>query len=158
MASLKTKTAALVAAASLVAAPFEGLRQWAYKDPVGIPTICFGAIKGVKMGQYATLEECKAMLNRDMTIAVEAVQKCVPDAPDRVVISFGSAVYNLGEKLVCNKQSSTAARLLAAKEWDKACHQLPRWNKAKVAGVMVELPGLTKRRAAEEKVCIDGQP
>ena len=37
-----------------------------------------------------------------------------------------------------------------------ACQQLPRWNKARVAGAMVELPGLTKRRAAEMALCMEG--
>jgi GH24 family phage-related lysozyme (muramidase) len=34
--------------------------------------------------------------------------------------------------------------------------QLPRWNKARIAGVAVALPGLTKRRNAEMTLCMKG--
>lgn len=156
MAALVTRVKALTVAAALIIAPAEGLRQYAYKDPVGIPTACFGATKGIKMGQRFTIEECKEMLNRDTQIAVETVLKYAPDAPDRVIVGFASAVYNLGPKIVADTNSSTAARFLKAKEWDKACNQLPRWDKARVAGVLVALPGLTKRRAHEEDVCLHG--
>lgn len=156
MAALSTRIKALTAAAALIIAPAEGLRQYAYKDPVGIPTACFGATKGIKMGQTFTLEQCKGMLNRDTQEAVEIVLKSAPNAPDRVVIAFASAVYNLGPKIVTNTKESTAARLLQAQEWEKACKQLPRWDKAKVMGVMVSLPGLTTRRLHEEDVCLNG--
>ena len=36
----------------------------------------------------------------------------------------------------------------------EACDQLPRWNKATIGGRLVELPGLTKRRAAERALCL----
>ena len=53
--SRRAKVAALAIA---IAAPAEGLRQVAYRDPVGITTICFGSTKGVKMGDTATFEQC----------------------------------------------------------------------------------------------------
>jgi GH24 family phage-related lysozyme (muramidase) len=37
-----------------------------------------------------------------------------------------------------------------------ACNQLPRWDKASVGGIMVSLPGLSKRRAAERDLCLTG--
>ena len=37
-----------------------------------------------------------------------------------------------------------------------ACNQLPRWDNARIAGVLVPLPGLTKRRAAERTLCLQG--
>ena len=71
-----------------------------------------------------------------------------------MLAAFGDAVYNLGPTIACNKQKSTAARLLDAGDLDGACNQLPRWDKARVGGVMVSLPGLTKRRAKEREVCL----
>ena len=50
------------------------------------------------------------------------------------------------------------ARLLATKQWRQACDELPRWDKARVGGALVALPGLTKRRAAEREVCLAGLP
>ena len=52
--------------------------------------------------------------------------------------------------------ASTAARMLKAGDIAGACQQLPRWDKASVGGVMVSLPGLTKRRAKEMALCMEG--
>ena len=43
-------------------------------------------------------------------------------------------------------------------EWmiKQACMELPRWNKAKIAGIAVTLPGLTKRREKERDLCLEG--
>jgi lysozyme len=55
----------------------EGLRTVAYKDPVGIPTICFGETKDVQLGQTATAEECKDMLGARVLEFGAAVDRCV---------------------------------------------------------------------------------
>lgn len=137
-----------------LAIPAEGLRQVAYRDPIGLPTICFGYTRGVEMGDTATIEQCRGWLNEEMMIAIDHVDKCVPGAPVQVLAAFADAVYNMGPTIACNTQKSTAARLLAAKDWTAACHQLRHWNKARVAGVLVPLPGLTKRRHDEEALCL----
>lgn len=141
-------TAAALAAAALTA-PFEGLRQWAYRDPVGIPTICFGSTRGVQLGDFKSKSECDALLTAEMAQAVGAVERCVPGLPTNMLAAWGSAVYNIGPALVCDSRRSTAARLLAAGRFIEACDQLPRWNQAK--GMV--LPGLTKRRAVERELC-----
>ena len=46
--------------------------------------------------------------------------------------------------------------MLQAGDLAGACDQLTRWNKATVGGVLVELPGLTKRRHAARELCIKG--
>lgn len=146
---------AAVAAATLIAIPAEGLRQYAYYDPPGILTVCYGHTGDVVKGKKYSLDECKALLSKDMLEAVEAVDRCHPGLPTNVLAAFGDAAFNLGPKIACDTQLSTAARLLAAYRYDDACKQLPRWNKASVGGVMVELPGLTKRRNAEMKLCLE---
>jgi GH24 family phage-related lysozyme (muramidase) len=142
------------AIASALAIPAEGLRQWAYYDPPGILTVCYGSTKDVVKGRKYSLEECKDRLDADMMEAIVAVDRCVPNAPPMVLAAFGDAVYNIGPKIACSTESSTAARLLKAGQWDAACKQLPRWDKARVAGQMISLPGLTKRRKAEEILCL----
>jgi len=153
MASSKAKAAAMIATA--LAIPAEGLRQVAYYDPPGILTVCYGTTgKDVVKGKVYTLEQCKAYLDRDMLKAIEEVERCAPGAPLGVLAAFGDAAYNLGPKIACSPDKSTAARYLKAKDWTRACMELPRWNKASVAGVMIPLPGLTKRRAAEMQLCL----
>ena len=137
--------------ATAIAIPCEGLRQWAYYDPPGILTVCYGSTTNVVAGRRYPLDECKARLNADMTAAVEAVERCHPGLPENVLAAFGDAVYNIGPKVACD---STAAKLLAAGDIIGACNQLPRWNRARVAGVSVELPGLTARRAKERALCL----
>lgn len=139
--------------AAALAVPAEGLRQVAYYDPPGILTVCYGSTTDVVKGKRYSLEECKARLDKDMMQAVEAVDRCAPGIPVNVHAAFSDAVYNLGPTIACDKQRSTAARLLASGSWAAACDQLPRWNKARVGGVLVELPGLTKRRNVEKTVC-----
>lgn len=145
-----------VALASVIAVPAEGLRQFAYYDPPGILTVCYGSTTNVVKGKKYSLDECKARLDADMLAAVEAVDRCVPGLPVNVLAAFGDAAYNIGPKIACNTSASTAARMLKAGQLQGACNQLPRWDKASIAGVMMPLPGLTKRRAAERELCLSG--
>jgi len=151
---------AVLAIATALAIPAEGLRQYAYNDPPGILTVCYGSTTNVVKGKKYSLDECRSRLDTDMTNAINQVEKCGPSLSDNVLAAFDDAVYNIGPKIACDKQNSTAARLLAKGDITGACNQLPRWNRATVAGVSVELPGLTKRRAAERNLCLgkeDGQ-
>lgn len=142
------------ALATAIAIPAEGLRQFAYYDPPGILTVCYGSTTDVVKGKKYSLDECKARLDKDMLASVERVDRCVPGAPVPVLAAFADADYNIGSKIACDTRNSTAARHLKAGNWDAACYQLPRWNKARVFGVMVELPGLTTRRHKEKELCL----
>ena len=149
------KRAAALAVAAAIAIPAEGLRQKAYLDPPGILTICYGATSGVKKGDTRTLAECRAFLDRDMLASVVTVERCA-SAPLTVnqTAAFADAVYNLGPKVVCDRSASTLARKLSAGDVIGACNELPKWDKARIAGVMMPLPGLTKRRAREKELCL----
>ena len=145
---------AAAALATAIAIPAEGLRQYAYRDPPGILTVCYGTTgKDVVAGKKYSLQECKAFLDRDMLKAVQTVEKCQPGLPENVLAAFSDAVYNLGPSVACE---STAARLLRSGDISGACRQLPRWVFANVAGVNVKLPGLVKRRNAEMALCLQG--
>jgi len=150
------RRALALALATALAVPAEGIRQYAYRDPVGLPTICMGSTQGVKMGDFRTLPECKALLNKDMLNAINIVESCRPGLPAETLAAWSDAVYNLGPTIVCDRSKSTAARLLAKGQLREACLQMPRWRFAKVAGVSVELPGLVKRRNAEMQLCLKG--
>lgn len=150
---MRNRLVVAAAVATALAIPAEGLRRVAYYDPPGILTVCYGDTQNVVKGRVYSLEECRERLDRRMMEAIETVERCVPGLPEHVLAAFGDTVYNVGPKIVCDTRNSTAARLLKARRIPEACAQLPRWNKARVAGVMVELPGLTKRRKAAQAVC-----
>ena len=150
----KKRLALAAAAATLIAVPAEGLRQYAYNDTGGILTVCYGSTSQVEKGKKYSLDECRARLDNDMLDAIRTVDRCVPGLPDHVLAAFGDAVYNIGPRIACDTSKSTAARLLKQGRLPEACQELPKWNKANVGGSMVPLPGLTKRRKAEMAVCL----
>jgi len=152
-----SQKAIVLALATALAIPAEGLRQKWYFDPPGILSVCYGYTgKDIDKSKTYTLAECKALLNKDMLNAISITDNCVPRLPAKTLAAFADAVYNLGPDIACNQSKSTAARLLAAGQLRAACLQLPRWDKARVKGVSVTLPGLTKRRAAEMQLCLQG--
>jgi len=145
------------ALAIALAVPAEGLRQWAYYDPPGILTVCMGHTgQDVQKGVKYSLAQCDEWLTEDMRKAVEMVERCAPGLPEPVLGAFSDAVFNLGPKIACNPVASHAARYLAMGKIEAACNELPKWNRATVAGVSVPLPGLTIRRAKEQKLCLEG--
>jgi GH24 family phage-related lysozyme (muramidase) len=151
------KVAAAAALATIIAVPAEGLRQYAYYDPPGILTVCRGHTgPDVVKGKKYSIAECDQFMTDDMRKAVIQVDQCHPGLPVEVLAAFADATFNMGPTIACNRQKSTAARLLYAGDLAGACNQLPRWDKARVMGVMVALPGLTKRRAMERDVCMKG--
>ena len=141
----------MAAAVALVGA-WEGLRTVAYRDIVGIPTVCFGETRGVKMGDRYTVEECKAMLGNALVEFETGMRACLknPDTlPDKVYVSFLSFSYNVGTGAFCR---STLVRKANAGDLTGACNELPKWNRA--GGKVVR--GLVNRRAEEQKICLEG--
>jgi lysozyme len=144
------KKAAVAALAVGVIGGFEGLRQTAYRDVVGVPTVCYGETQGVKMGDRYTIAECKAMLVKSLEKYALAVERCVTrPMPDTTYIAFTSLTYNIGEGGFCR---STVARLYNAGRTREACDYMMNYNRAKQR----VFPGLTKRRAAERALCLQG--
>lgn len=154
------KRASVAAAlATLIAVPAEGLRQITYYDPPGILTVCRGHTgPEVVKGKKYSLTECDQFMTADMRNAVLIVDTCVPGLPVEVLAAFSDAVFNIGPKIACNTEASMAARLLKNGNLGKACQQLTRWDRARVLGVLVALPGLTTRREKERQLCMQGVP
>jgi GH24 family phage-related lysozyme (muramidase) len=143
--------------ATALAVPAEGLRQVAYRDPPGILTACYGHTGAdVHAGARYSLEQCNQWLTDDMRSAIAQVDRCAPGLPPEALAAFGDAVFNMGPAIACDTNASTAARYLRGHQLRLACDELPRWDKARVAGVLVSLPGLTRRRAAERDLCVKG--
>jgi lysozyme len=154
MASRLKRNSAFAAAVVVLVGGFEGFRQVAYLDPVGIPTICFGETRGVRLGMKATRAECEAMLTRSLIEHEEGMARCLrqPERiPDGAYGAFLSFTYNVGVGAFCG---STLARKANAGDIRGACAELSKWDRAKG----IRLPGLTKRRAAERALCERGLP
>jgi len=148
------KSAGIAGLAVSLIAGFEGVRTVAYYDPPRIPTICYGETRGVKMGDTATLEQCKAMLNASLSGFSDAIDKCLPpDLPEPSYVAFLSAAYNIGAPSLCG---SSMAKRANAGDLRGACDALLMWDKTTMGGVRVALPGLTKRRAEERDLCMKG--
>lgn len=140
---------ALVICAGLVAG-FEGFRQNAYKDPVGIPTICFGETRGVHMGDTKTREECNALLEGRLQDFMDAVSSSLtPPVPDTALAAFTSLAYNIGTGAF---RKSSVVRLWNAGHRREACDAILKFNRA--GGIV--FPGLTRRRKAERDLCVEG--
>ncbi len=131
---------------------FEGIRTKAYRDVVGIPTVCFGETRGVKMGDEYTVAECKTMLGEALVDFEAGMRKCLvaPEKiPDKTYVAFLSLAYNIGQKGFCG---SSVARYADAGNLPAACDAILAWNKA--GGRIIK--GLVTRRQAERKLCLEG--
>jgi GH24 family phage-related lysozyme (muramidase) len=148
------RKAAALALATALALPAEGMRRVWYYDPPGIPTVCMGHTgPDIDKTKVYSIHECKALMDKDMLKALNIVERCHPGLPAPVLAAFTDATFNIGPTVACN---STASRMLQAGDLKGACMQLLRWDKARVMGVMVALPGLTKRRILDNDLCMGG--
>lgn len=145
--SSKVALAMPVALAAVMA--FEGFRQSAYLDPVGIPTICYGETAGVRMGQTRTEAECADLLAGRLGDSLAMLEADLPDAHPRTLAALASFVYNVGENAY---RGSTLRRYARAGDMMAACGQLDRW----VYAGGKKLRGLVIRREKERQLCEAG--
>lgn len=134
---------------------WEGLRLVAYRDLVGVWTVCYGETKGVSPGDVYTKPECDAMFSRELLeyrsglhayFSAETIAARLPVARD---VAFASLAYNVG---VSGAGKSTATRRLNDGNVAGACNALTWWNKA--GGRVVR--GLVNRRTDEQELCLQG--
>jgi GH24 family phage-related lysozyme (muramidase) len=144
--------AGVIAASVPVVSQFEGRSLTAYRDIVGVVTICDGSTLDVQIGDIATDAQCDALLMRDIQSHAARISACINDdveerMPLMMRVSVLSLGFNVGTGATCG---STLVRKLNAGDFYGACEQLPRWNKA--GGKVIR--GLTNRRGIERKMCI----
>lgn len=157
---LRSKAGAGVALAAVLALALPLVQVWegrslvAYRDVAGVPTICDGETRGVKMGDTATPIQCDAMTEAAVAEFEAAIRPCLPaDLPTETRAAFVVAAYNIGADAFCK---SSMARKAVAGDLHGACDALMKWNKARVKGVLQVVRGLTNRRAAERALCLEG--
>lgn len=128
---------------------FEGFRGNAYLDPVGIPTIGFGFIEGVQMGDKMTLAEAKERLKHELVKYEHGVESAMTRTPTQS--QFDACVvcaFNIG---VAGFRKSSILKAHNRGDSQAAARAFALWNRA--GGKT--WPGLTRRRAAEAAMYLE---
>lgn len=122
---------------------FEGCKLFAYRDSVGVATIGYGHIKGVKMGQAITQQQAEQYLREDLQPCEKILNACGVNFRQEQFDALCSWVFNLG---VTNFRNSTMLKYIMAGKPDiDITDQLVKWHNA--GGK--PLKGLKRRRIAE---------
>jgi len=126
---------------------FEGLELESYQDIAGVWTIGYGHTETAGPNQKINEREAEELLRRDLGPRERAVEQLVSVALNQnefdALVSF---VFNVGAGAF---KTSTARKRLNRNDRFGAGEALTWWNKATVSGVLREVKGLTRRRAAE---------
>ena len=146
--------AGLLAVALNVATPeittFEGMERKAYRDVVGVLTVCAGHTgPDIVVGKVYSDEECKKLTMADAAKAAIGVLKVSPHLlwhPMQLAAAI-SFSYNVGAGTYAK---SSVARLFNEGRFIEACNFLPKY---KYAGGKV-WTGLVNRRAREQEICL----
>lgn len=155
MAASKKTLAGVLGSAALAALAMAGLTTWegkrnvAYRDIVGVATACRGTTKGVQMGRVYTDAQCDAMDEASAVEHAEGVRRCTPSLGGNQLVAATLLTYNIGVGGYCG---STAARRFNAGDMKGGCDAFLMWNRA--GGKVVQ--GLVNRRAYERRLCLTG--
>lgn len=125
----------------------------AYRDIVGVWTICGGETQGVTPGMVETPAGCAARDEAALIRHAEPVLACTPalrGRPNQLSAAI-SLAYNIGTGAYCR---STVDHRFDAGDWRGACDAFLMWNKA--GGKVVN--GLDRRRRAERGLCLKDLP
>lgn len=146
----KGKVTATIGAVLALALPFtaheEGLRTFAYLDPVGVVTICMGETENVTLGDTKTKEECSALFYARLGSFAYAVDLAVKPPMDNYFhAAITSWTYNVGVNAM---RRSTLVKKANAGDFRGACDELLKW---KFAGGE---PILLSRRRRERELCL----
>ena len=126
----------------------------AYRCPAGVWTIGWGETDGVRPGDTCTREQADRWLCEDVTDRTRAVRAlCTVEPSPAELGALVSLAYNIG---VPGLKGSTVLRQHNAGQRQAAARAFGLWNKARVAGALTELPGLTARRAREAAMYLQG--
>jgi lysozyme len=127
---------------------WEGLELESYQDIAGVWTIGYGHTETAGPNQKISEREAEELLKRDLEPRERAVGDLtsVPLNQNEfdALVSF---VYNVG---IGAYRNSTARKRLNRGDRLGAAEALTWFNKATVGGVLREVTGLTRRRAAEK--------
>lgn len=127
----------------------------AYRDIVGVWTICDGLTRGVRQGSTETPAGCVVRLELELIEHAERIQRCVPGlfaaGREHQLWASVSLSYNIGWPSFC---TSTAAKRFRAERWGAGCDAFAMWNKA--GRPLRVIRGLVNRRKREIAICKRG--
>lgn len=103
----------------------EGLSLTAYKDSTGVPTVCYGETKGVKMGQRATLSDCQRQLIESAGAHAKALDGLPMQLSDVALVGSVDFIYNVG---VAGFNSSAVKRHLKSLNYAAAGKVVLDWR------------------------------
>jgi lysozyme len=125
----------------------------------GTLTIGYGHTKTVRPGQRISEAEAERLLREDLRPAEQAVEACmqVPltDGQHAALVSFA---YNLGTSTRPGSPLASIAQTLNKGDYAGAIARMQLYNKQRVNGRLVLVPGLVNRRAAEAGLWATGEP
>ena len=131
---------------------FEGFRAKAYLDPVGIPTIGFGFIFDVSLGDVTTLFEAQQRLQRELiTYEKGVLAACQVKPSQNAFDALVCFAFNVGVK---GMTGSSVIKAHNRGDTQSAARAFGLWNKAD--GKI--FAGLTRRRAAEASLYLEPVP
>lgn len=127
---------------------YEGLQLKAYQCHASKWTIGYGHTHNIKMGDVITQEQAEAFLREDIApvTALLNTQIKVPLTQNQYD-AICSLVFNIGMTAFT---TSTLLKKLNGEDYLGAASEFMKWSKATVNGKKIPLPGLIKRRQAEE--------
>jgi len=126
---------------------FEGCKLSAYRCPANIPTIGYGHTgPDVQMGLTITAERAEELLRADLSKFERGVASAATNPNDNQFAAMVSLAFNIG---LGNFLRSSVLSNHNDGDQLSAAHSFHLWRKARVKGVLRELPGLTRRRDAE---------
>ena len=130
--SLRTKVVAALTGATMLGGAItgviqhnEGLSLSAYKDSAGVPTICYGETKGVKMGQRATLSDCQKQLIESAGEHAKALDGLPMQLSDVSLLGSLDFTYNVG---VAGFNGSSVKRHLKSLDYAAAEKAVLDWR------------------------------
>ncbi len=131
---------------------FEGFREHAYQDVVGVWTIGYGFTRGVAPGQHMTPQQAEARLITELLGYEQAVLSgCTLEPNQNQLDAMCSLAWNIG---IAGFLRSTVLRAHNRGDFQSASRAFGLWNKAGGR----EWAGLTRRRAAEAALYLEPAP
>lgn len=130
---------------------YEGLRLKSYLCAAGVLTIGYGHTGKVKKNEVITIEQADILLRQDVRES-EAVVNSVVKVPmtQGQFDALTSFVFNLGSGAF---KASSLLKKLNRGDYDGAVKEFSRW----VFAGNKKLPGLVKRREAEQGLFLTGE-
>ena len=159
-AAISGATGAVALSILVLIKPWEGRELKAYRDIVGVWTICDGETKGVKPGMVKTNAECDAMLiarvEQDFYRPLTRCIKGYEAKPVSWQASMLSLAYNVGTGAACG---STAAKLARSGDLAGSCRAMTRFNRAGgrvIKGLKLRREYGDANRMGELELCLAG--